>query len=54
MDVAFRDAEGMAIPVQQEALMPTQLLTKDTIGSTTNWTAPTDAQAQFLKLWHLQ
>jgi hypothetical protein len=34
--------------------MPTQLLTKDTIGSTTNWTAPTDAEAQFLKLWHLQ
>jgi ribose transport system substrate-binding protein len=54
MDVAFRDAEGMPIPVEQEALMPTQLLTKDTIGSTTNWTAPTDAQAQFLKLWHLQ
>jgi ribose transport system substrate-binding protein len=53
MDVAFRDAEGMPIPVEQEALMPTQLLTKDTIGSTTNWTAPTDAQAQFLKLWHL-
>jgi ribose transport system substrate-binding protein len=54
MDVAFRDAEGMPISVQQEALMPTQLLTKDTIGSTTNWSAPTDAQAQFLKLWHLQ
>lgn len=54
MDVAFRDAEGMPISVDQEALMPTQLLTKDTIGSTTNWSAPTDAQAQFLKLWHLQ
>ena len=54
MDIAFRDAEGIPISVQQEALMPTQLLTKDTIGSTTNWTAPTDAQAQFLKLWHLQ
>jgi ribose transport system substrate-binding protein len=54
MDVAFRDAEGMPIPVSQEALQPTQLLTKSTIGSTTNWTAPTNAQAQFLKLWHLQ
>jgi ribose transport system substrate-binding protein len=54
MDVAFRDAEGMPIPVAQEALQPTQLLTKATIGSTTNWSAPTDAQAQFLKLWHLQ
>lgn len=54
MDIAFRDAEGMPIPVSQEALQPTQLLTKQTIGSTTNWTAPSDAQAQFLKLWHLQ
>lgn len=53
MDVAFRDAEGMSIPVAQEGLMPTQLLTKQTIGSTTNWTAPTDAKAQFLKLWNL-
>jgi len=53
MDIAFRDAEGMTIPLDQEAQQPTQLLTKDTIGSTTNWTAPTDAQAQFLKLWQL-
>jgi ribose transport system substrate-binding protein len=53
MDIAFRDAEGTMIPLAQEALQPTQLLTKDTIGSTTNWSAPTDAQAQFLKLWHL-
>ena len=54
LDTAFRDAEGMPIPQDQEGLMPTQLLTKSTIGSTTNWSAPTDAQAQFLKLWHLQ
>jgi ribose transport system substrate-binding protein len=54
MDIAFRDAEGAAIPVSQEAVQPTQLLTKDTIGSTTNWSAPSDAQTQFLKLWHLQ
>ena len=53
MDIAFRNAEGMTIPLDQEAQQPTQLLTKDTIGSTTNWSAPTDAQAQFLKLWHL-
>ncbi len=53
MDIAFRDAEGTTIPLSQESLQPTQLLTKDTIGSTTNWSAPTDAQAQFLKLWHL-
>jgi ribose transport system substrate-binding protein len=54
MDIAFRNAEGMTVPLDQEAQQPTQLLTKDTIGSTTNWSAPTDAQAQFLKLWHLQ
>jgi ribose transport system substrate-binding protein len=54
MDIAFRDALGMPIPLDQEAQQPTQLLTKDTIGSTTNWSAPTDAEAQFLKLWHLQ
>jgi ribose transport system substrate-binding protein len=54
MDVAFRDTEGMPIPLAEEAQQPTQLLTKDTIGSTTNWSAPTDAEAQFLKLWHLQ
>jgi ribose transport system substrate-binding protein len=53
MDIAFRDSEGMPIPLAQEATQPTQLLTKQTIGSTTNWTAPTDAQAQFLKLWHI-
>ena len=54
MDIAFRDTEGMPIPVSQEAQQPTQLLTKDTIGSTSNWSAPTNAEAQFLKLWHLQ
>lgn len=53
MDIAFRNAEGMTVPVALEAQQPTQLLTKDTIGSTTNWSAPTDAQAQFLKLWQL-
>lgn len=53
MDIAFRNAEGMTIPVALEAQQPTQLLTKETIGSTTNWSAPTDAQAQFLKLWQL-
>ena len=53
MDIAFRDAEGTTIPRARRPEQPTQLLTKDTIGSTTNWSAPTDAQAQFLKLWHL-
>ncbi len=53
MDIAFRQAEGMPIPLAQEAQQPTQLLTKDTVGSTTNWSAPSDAQAQFLKIWHI-
>jgi ribose transport system substrate-binding protein len=53
MDIAFRDTEGMPIPLDQEAQQPTQLLTKDTIGSISNWSAPTDAESQFLKLWHL-
>jgi ribose transport system substrate-binding protein len=53
MDIAFRDAEGMPVPLAQEATQPTQLLTKQTIGSTTNWSAPTNAEAQFLKLWHI-
>jgi hypothetical protein len=44
----------MPIPVMEEGLMPTQLLTKETIGSTTNWTAPTDAQSQFETLGHLK
>jgi len=54
MDIAFRDAEGMPIPLSQEAQQPTQLLTKSTIGSSTNWSAPSNAEAQFLKLWHIQ
>ena len=53
MDMAFRDTEGMPIPLAQEAQQPTQLLTKATIGSISNWSAPTDAESQFLKLWHL-
>jgi ribose transport system substrate-binding protein len=54
MDVAFRASLGMKIPVKQEATQPTQVLTKATIGSSTNWAAPTNSQAQFLKLWHLR
>ncbi|MGB0093146.1 MAG: substrate-binding domain-containing protein [Solirubrobacteraceae bacterium] len=54
MDMAFRDAEGIPIPVAQEGLQPTQLLTKQTVDSITTWSAPTNAQAQFLKLWKLQ
>src|SRR5581483_2973012 len=37
MDAMFRDAEGMTVPVSQEANQPTQVLTKSNIGSITNW-----------------
>jgi hypothetical protein len=30
---------------------PTQLLTKDNIGTISNWNQPTDSLAQFEKLW---
>jgi ribose transport system substrate-binding protein len=51
MDGMLRDAEGMPVPQAQEATQPTQLLTKDNVSSITNWSQPTDALAQFKKLW---
>jgi ABC-type sugar transport system substrate-binding protein len=51
MDGMLRDSEGMPVPQDQEATQPTQLLTKDNVGSITNWSQPTDALAQFKKLW---
>jgi len=53
MDAAFRDSEGMPIDEAQEAVEPTQLVTKANVGSTTNWSYPTDALQQFETLWHL-
>jgi len=51
MDAMLRDAEGMTIPVDQEGVQPTQLLTKSNVGSTTDWNYPTDALDQFKALW---
>jgi ribose transport system substrate-binding protein len=51
MDSMLRDAEGMSIPVAQEGVQPTQLLTKANVGSTTEWNFPTDALQQFAALW---
>lgn len=54
MDAMLRDAEGTPIPQQQEAVQPTQLLTKQTVDNITNWSEPKDALAQFKTLWHVQ
>jgi ribose transport system substrate-binding protein len=53
MDSMLRDAEGMPISQTQAAVQPTQLLTKETVGTATNWSEPTNALAQFKTLWHV-
>lgn len=54
LDVAFRDTDGTRIPVSDKALMPTRFPPLGAIVSTANWSAPTNANAQFLKLWGRQ
>ena len=54
MDAMFRDAEGMPIPLAQEATQPTQLLTKATVGNITAWSAPPNPLPQFQALWKIQ
>ena len=54
MDAMFRDAEGLPIPLTEEATQPTQLLTKATVGNTTAWSAPTNPLPQFKALWKIQ
>jgi hypothetical protein len=43
------------MPVSQatEGVQPTQLLTKQNVGSITSWSQPTSALTQFEALWHL-
>jgi ribose transport system substrate-binding protein len=53
MDSMLRDAEGMPVSQTIEGVQPTQLLTKQTVGSISNWSQPTDALAQFKTLWHV-
>jgi ribose transport system substrate-binding protein len=54
MDAMFRDSLGMPIDAKASGLQTTQILTKDDVGSITgNWGEPTDALAQFKKLWGL-
>jgi ribose transport system substrate-binding protein len=51
VDLALRHLEGMSLAGDDNP-QPTQLLTKATIGSvTTTWNRPTDALAQFERLW---
>jgi hypothetical protein len=51
VDAMIRNAEGMP-SASNEDLQPTQLLTPSTVGSaSTAWDMPSDALAQFLKLW---
>jgi ABC-type sugar transport system substrate-binding protein len=56
-DAMFRDLEGMPIPQAEEALQPTQILTKSNVGSinVSNefWSEPADALQQFKKLWKI-
>src|SRR4051794_9295 len=52
MDAMFRDSLGMPIDQKASGLQTTQILTKDDVGDITgNWGEPTDALAQFKKLW---
>ena len=54
MDAMFRDSLGMPIDAKASGLQTTQILTKDDVGGITgNWGEPTDALAQFKKLWGL-
>jgi ribose transport system substrate-binding protein len=54
MDAMFRDSLGMPIDQEEAGLQTTQILTKDNVGDITgNWGEPTDALAQFKKLWGL-
>jgi len=52
MDAMFRDSLGMPIDQEASGLQTTQILTKDDVSNITgNWGEPTDALAQFKKLW---
>ena len=53
MDAMFRDSLGMPIDQKASGLQTTQILTKDNIGDISTWSEPTDALAQFKKLWGL-
>jgi ribose transport system substrate-binding protein len=57
-DAMFRDQEGLPINQTEQALQPTQILTKSNINSLNIqngfWSEPADTAAQFKALWHMQ
>ncbi len=57
-DAMFRDQAGLPINQTEQALQPTQILTKSNINSVNIqngfWSEPADAPSQFKALWHLQ
>jgi ribose transport system substrate-binding protein len=57
-DAMFRDQEGLPISQTEQALQPTQILTKSNINSVNIkngfWSEPADAPSQFQALWHMQ
>jgi ribose transport system substrate-binding protein len=53
MDSMLRDAEGMPVSQTVEGVQPTQLLTKQNVGSITSWSQPASALTQFKALWHV-
>jgi substrate-binding family protein len=57
-DAMFRDQAGLPINQTEQALQPTQILTKSNINSVNIangfWSEPADALSQFKTLWHMQ
>jgi Periplasmic binding protein domain len=57
-DAMFRDQAGLPINQTQQALQPTQILTKSNINSVNIqngfWSEPADTPSQFKALWHVQ
>ena len=57
-DAMFRDQAGLPINQTEQALQPTQILTKSNINSVNIqngfWSEPADAPSQFKALWHMQ
>ena len=53
MDAMFRDSLGMPVDQQESGTQPTQILTKDNVGSISNWSEPANALDQYKKLWGL-
>ena len=53
MDAMFRDSLGMPVDQEESGVQPTQILTKATVGTSSNWSEPANALDQYKKLWGL-